>query len=209
MRGTFIQHDAPMYFVCVIETRRQIDLVNHGTGFAQTSQVRSKAAALIFVGQMPDRKRTPTSRGARFNATICGLMVQRECARCATSSAASSTLRANTPGWSSVVLNGRMPSVDSTPSPGLYPTTPQKAAGRITEPFVWVPMAAGTNPAATAAADPLEDPPWCVCVVPGVVRLGGRHEENKLRSHRFAKMNAPAVVRRSTTSALCSGMFPS
>ena len=35
----------------------------------------------------------------------------------------------------------------------------QKAAGRMTEPLVWVPRAAGTKPAATAAAEPLEEPP--------------------------------------------------
>ena len=29
----------------------------------------------------------------------------------------------------------------------------------MTEPLVWVPMAAGTMPLATAAAEPLEDPP--------------------------------------------------
>ena len=32
------------------------------------------------------------------------------------------------------------------PKLGLKPTTPQKAAGRITEPAVWVPMASGTMP---------------------------------------------------------------
>jgi hypothetical protein len=41
----------------------------------------------------------------------------------------------------------------------LTPTTPQKAAGRITEPIVCVPSASGQSPAATAAADPLEEPP--------------------------------------------------
>ena len=42
---------------------------------------------------------------------------------------------------------------------GLKPTTPQKAAGRITEPLVCEPTAPGTMHAATAAAEPLEDPP--------------------------------------------------
>jgi hypothetical protein len=60
------------------------------------------------------------------------------------------------------------------PAVGLYPTTPQKAAGRIIDPLVWVPTAPERNPMATAAADPLEDPPG-VCagfhglrVFPGV-----------------------------------------
>jgi len=36
---------------------------------------------------------------------------------------------------------------------------PQNAAGRIVEPPVWVPIAKEQNPAATAAAEPLEEPP--------------------------------------------------
>src|SRR5215213_6980357 len=42
---------------------------------------------------------------------------------------------------------------------GLKPATPQYAAGRITEPAVWEPVATGTMPAATAAAEPDEEPP--------------------------------------------------
>lgn len=42
---------------------------------------------------------------------------------------------------------------------GLEATTPQTAAGRITEPLVWVPRANGTMPQATAAAEPMEEPP--------------------------------------------------
>ena len=37
--------------------------------------------------------------------------------------------------------------------------TPQKPAGLMIDPLVWVPRAISQNPAATAAADPLEDPP--------------------------------------------------
>ncbi len=42
---------------------------------------------------------------------------------------------------------------------GTYPTTPQKAAGRMVEPIVWVPSASGKNPAATPAAEPWLEPP--------------------------------------------------
>src|SRR5438093_11545594 len=45
------------------------------------------------------------------------------------------------------------------PTVGLKPTIPQNAAGRMTEPFVCEPIAAGTTPAATAAADPIDEPP--------------------------------------------------
>ena len=45
------------------------------------------------------------------------------------------------------------------PKLGLKPTTPQKEAGRMTEPLVWVPTASGTMRAATAAALPEDEPP--------------------------------------------------
>src|SRR5437867_3850516 len=45
------------------------------------------------------------------------------------------------------------------PRLGLNPTTPQNAAGRITDPLVCVPTAPGTMPQATPAADPIDDPP--------------------------------------------------
>ena len=41
----------------------------------------------------------------------------------------------------------------------LRPTTPQNALGRRIDPTVWVPIAAGTWRAATAAADPDDEPP--------------------------------------------------
>ena len=37
--------------------------------------------------------------------------------------------------------------------------TPQKLAGRNTEPTTWLPIATGTMPSATAAAEPLDEPP--------------------------------------------------
>jgi hypothetical protein len=39
------------------------------------------------------------------------------------------------------------------------PRTPQKLAGSRTEPPVSLPMAKSTTPAATAAAEPLDEPP--------------------------------------------------
>ena len=41
----------------------------------------------------------------------------------------------------------------------MIAATPQNEAGRITEPPVCVPSASGIMPAATAAADPDDDPP--------------------------------------------------
>ena len=68
-------------------------------------------------------------------------------------------MRVNVPSVSSVSLKTCTPEKSSSPYVGLKPTTPQNAAGRITEPSVCVPMATGTNPAATAAAEPDDDPP--------------------------------------------------
>ena len=42
---------------------------------------------------------------------------------------------------------------------GLNAKVPQKLPGRIIEPAVWVPSAMSACPSATAAADPLDDPP--------------------------------------------------
>ena len=52
-----------------------------------------------------------------------------------------------------------MPVRPISPKVGFSPTTPQKAAGRMIEPPVCVPTASGTIPAATAAAEPWDEPP--------------------------------------------------
>ena len=51
--------------------------------------------------------------------------------------------------------------------------TPQYAAGLITEPVVCVPIAIGTMPLATAAADPLEEPPGVCSIFHGLAVLPG------------------------------------
>src|SRR5690606_2992027 len=71
----------------------------------------------------------------------------------------SSTERVKPPTVSSDPARGLTPVVANRLSVGLYPTTPQKAAGRMMEPEVWVPSARGTWPSATAAAEPLDEPP--------------------------------------------------
>ena len=52
-----------------------------------------------------------------------------------------------------------MPYLETLPYVGLSPVSPQKAAGCRIDPPVSVPVAIGAKPAATAAADPPEDPP--------------------------------------------------
>jgi len=55
--------------------------------------------------------------------------------------------------------NSSAPAVEIRPPVGLKPTAPEKAPGRMVEPFVWLPIAPGMTPAATAAAEPIDDPP--------------------------------------------------
>ena len=74
-------------------------------------------------------------------------------------SARSGSERAKAPTWSSLRESCSTPARDTSPWVGLTANTPQNAAGRITDPLVWVPSASGTILAATAAADPDDEPP--------------------------------------------------
>src|SRR5215210_4826926 len=51
------------------------------------------------------------------------------------------------------------PNRDTSPYVGFMPTTPHSAAGWRTEPPVSVPSAHTASPAATAVAEPDDDPP--------------------------------------------------
>ena len=91
---------------------------------------------------------------------------------------------------------GQDASVGSRPKEGLSPTTPQNDAGRMTDPCVWLPNANGIILSATAAAEPLDEPPRRVlCIVgipgrPGVKvskRRGMRLAENV--GSRFSKLS--------------------
>src|SRR5215831_17001990 len=61
--------------------------------------------------------------------------------------------------WSSVRDSKREPVRDTSPWLGFIANAPQNEAGRMIEPLVCEPTARGTMPAATAAAEPDEDPP--------------------------------------------------
>ena len=63
------------------------------------------------------------------------------------------------PRWSHVAETGWIPPICNVPTVGLKPTVPQYEAGLSMEPMVCVPSATGTIPQATAAAEPLEEPP--------------------------------------------------
>ena len=72
--------------------------------------------------------------------------------------AASLTVLAIGPAVSCVSEIGIIPDRLTKPTVGLIPTTPFTEAGHEIEPFVSVPIATETNPAATATADPELDP---------------------------------------------------
>ena len=94
--------------------------------------------------------------------------------------AASATVRVNVPSVSSVSLKILTPSNGIAPYVGLNPTTPQYAAGRMTEPLVCVPIAPQTWPAATAAADPEEEPPGVCATFHGLRVLPGCMKANSV-----------------------------
>ena len=77
----------------------------------------------------------------------------------ASTSAASSAVRAIGPILSSVHESAIAPCRDTRPYVGRTPVMPQYADGVPIEPDVSLPSAYGTRPPATAAADPLDDPP--------------------------------------------------
>jgi hypothetical protein len=56
-------------------------------------------------------------------------------------------------------LRGKTPYLLTRPYVGLRPTIPQKEAGPRIDPPVQEPMEPKTIPAATEAAEPLEEPP--------------------------------------------------
>jgi hypothetical protein len=105
---------------------------------------------------------------------------------------------------------GNVPASGTTETPGRSPVTPHAAAGTRTEPPVSVPRARSTRPAATAAAEPLLDPPDTRSASHGL-RVGPaaefspvRPSANSLRLS-LATTCAPAAVSRVTTSASASG----
>src|SRR6266480_3999754 len=66
-----------------------------------------------------------------------------------------------------------MPSSGSRPYVGLHPAMPQYDAGRVIEPPVCEPSAPRHMPVATAAAEPLDDPPGVCAKFHGFFVTGG------------------------------------
>ena len=108
---------------------------------------------------------------------------------------------------SSVGLICLTPVRSKVPKVGLKPTTPQNAAGRMTEPAVWVPIATATIASAVAAAEPLEEPPGVRRGSCGLVVGPGWKSANSVVTV-LPMTSAPASRRRATTAASRSGRRP-
>ena len=67
--------------------------------------------------------------------------------------------RVNQPTVSKLGASGMVPAMSMRPKVGRRPMMPQKDAGPRTEPPVSLPSAISTSPAATAAAEPDDEPP--------------------------------------------------
>ena len=92
-----------------------------------------------------------------------------------------------------------MPAVGISRYDGLKPVTPQNAAGRITEPAVWVPNAIGSMPAATAAQEPDDEPPGVCARLCGLRVTAGTMVANSVVA--VLPMTMPPARRVSATAA--------
>ena len=100
-----------------------------------------------------------------------------------------------------------MPPRSTVPWVGLSPTTPQKAAGRMSDPAVWLPKAIGTIEEATAAADPLDEPPGVWPGLCGFLVLPGQNVANSVETV-LPIGTAPARRIAATQAASRSGRWP-
>src|SRR5271165_7333558 len=94
------------------------------------------------------------------------------------------------------------------PYVGFIPATPQNAAGRVMEPPVCVPRAARHIPHATAAAEPLDEPPGVRSRFHGLRVTGGSIQAKGVVTV-LPRMIAPALRKRATMEASIGSVLPS
>ena len=98
---------------------------------------------------------TSASRGERaMRAPLSAAPSPRSPVSTSSAIAQSPSVRAIGPGWSRLPLSGKTPRSGSAPRVGLIVDVPDSADGIRSEPAVSVPVASGTIPAASAAAEP-------------------------------------------------------
>src|SRR5215472_18090592 len=126
-------------------------------------------------------------------------------------SSASSTLRARIDTVSSDRHAGTTPRAEMLPSVGFRPTMLPNAAGTRPDPAVSVPNAKRTTPAATAQADPDDDPPGTCASsntlrgTPYGLRVPTRPVANWSRLV-LPSSNAPSSSNRSTAGDVVAGV---
>src|ERR1035441_5837341 len=121
-------------------------------------------------------------------------------------SAQSSTDRGMGPGLSMVQLRAMAPGRGTRPKVGRSPVSPQRVEGEEMEPSVSEPIAKATQPAATALAEPAEDP-LDPCSGFHGLRVRPPNHLSPMASApsvNLATSTAPAASRRSTTVASSS-----
>src|SRR6516225_4495868 len=138
------------------------------------------------------------------SAIVSSMASSRLVESAATKSPASATVRASTPRVSSVSEIIFAPTRLMVPYVGLYPTTPQNAAGRIIEPAVCEPKARGTIQSATAAPDPDDDPPGVCSGLRGLHVGPGWKVANSVVTV-LPRTTAPAARARATLEASAIG----
>src|SRR6185295_920591 len=114
---------------------------------------------------------------------------------------------AKTPTVSKLPANGFTPVGLIVLYDGLYPTTPQYDAGRMIEPPVCVPNATGTMQSATAAAEPLDEPPGVCCTLCGFAVGPGCRSANSVVTV-LPRITAPASRASATHAASWAGRLP-
>src|SRR6185437_7118627 len=105
---------------------------------------------------------TPTSDAVLMRPSRVGASAGTPAKPGSISRMPSSTAATSAPSGPTVsmeVASGYTPSSGIRPQVVFRPAIPQQAAGIRTEPPVSVPRATSASPAATATAEPLEDPP--------------------------------------------------
>ena len=101
---------------------------------------------------------------------------------------------------------GSTPLMLTRPNVGLHPAIPQKEAGRVIDPPVCEPIAPKHIPQATAAAEPLDDPPGVCALFQGFAVWAGSRQANCVVTV-FPKMTAPADF--SFRTSVASGLADS
>jgi hypothetical protein len=172
--------------------------------------VRDEAAVLgeQRAGLLERRERAALDDRAGAAPPAAGASPRGTAAPRSTASTAisSATDRASGPMLSSDGASGRSPVRSIRAAEGLKPAIPQNAAGTRIEPAVSVPIATGTTPAATATAEPDDEPPGTrsgASGFGGVPKCGLSPSPEYASSLRlvFPTHTIPAAARRATTGA--------